>query len=196
MPPTRRSSAQTRDHILDVAADLFYWRGIHATGVDTVATEAGVAPTTLYRTFGSKDGLVAAYVELAAERYRQRWTQAVAGTESDPATRVLALFDQLVDEVDPADCRGCLFLLTVAEIPDPGHPAHAAVREVKEWTRSVLVGLATQLIDNHDDGREFGEELALLVEGVYGAVQAQRTQEPARLARRIAQRRLCSLSSQ
>ena len=32
-------------------------------GVDKIVAEAGVAPTTLYRLFGSKDELVAAYVD-------------------------------------------------------------------------------------------------------------------------------------
>ena len=64
MPSTneRRSSAQTRERVLDATHELFYWHGIHATGVDAVASAAEVAPTTLYRIFGSKDGLVAAYV--------------------------------------------------------------------------------------------------------------------------------------
>ena len=68
--PSRRTSAETRDHILEVAERLFYWDGIRATGVDTVAAEAGVAPTTLYRLFASKDDLVAAYVDRCRDRQR------------------------------------------------------------------------------------------------------------------------------
>lgn len=58
-----RSAADTREHVLEVARELFYWHGIRATGVDRIATEADVSPTTLYRLFTSKDDLVAAYVE-------------------------------------------------------------------------------------------------------------------------------------
>ena len=50
----RRSAAETREHVLGVAQKLFYWHGIRATGIDKVAAEAGVAPTTLYRLFASK----------------------------------------------------------------------------------------------------------------------------------------------
>ena len=70
-PPRRRPAAETRAHVLDVAHELFYWQGIRATGVDRVAAAAGVAPTTLYRLFACKDDLVAAYVERAAEGYRE-----------------------------------------------------------------------------------------------------------------------------
>src|SRR6266571_2463836 len=37
-----RSSAETREHVLGVAHELFYWHGIRATGVDRVAAAAGV----------------------------------------------------------------------------------------------------------------------------------------------------------
>jgi AcrR family transcriptional regulator len=61
-----RSAAQTREHVLGVAHELFYWHGIRATGVDRVAAEAAVAPTTLYRLFASKDDLIAAYIARAS----------------------------------------------------------------------------------------------------------------------------------
>ena len=69
---TRRTSAQTHDHILRVAGELFYREGIRATGIDRVASQAEVAPTTLYRLFASKDELVAAYVERCSTNYRTR----------------------------------------------------------------------------------------------------------------------------
>ena len=65
-----RSAAETRGHVLAVANELFYWHGIRATGIDRVAAEAGVAPTTLYRLFASKDELIGAYIERADRLYR------------------------------------------------------------------------------------------------------------------------------
>ena len=65
-----RSAAATREHVLAVASELFYWNGIRATGIDRVAAEAGVAPTTLYRVFASKDDLIGAYIERADRLYR------------------------------------------------------------------------------------------------------------------------------
>src|SRR6266542_3208617 len=88
-----RSSAETREHVLGVAHELFYWHGIRAIGVDRIAAEAGIAPTTLYRLFASKDDLVAAYIERADRRYREWFTAAVAAGGSDPRRQILALFD-------------------------------------------------------------------------------------------------------
>ena len=75
------------------------------------------------------------------------------------------------------NCRGCLFLLAVAEIPDPDDPAHAAVRVIKDWTRSTFTELAAALVSDPDDASVLGDELALVVDGVYGSVQTRRDQE-------------------
>ena len=52
--------------------------------------------------------------------------------------------------------------------------------------RATFVGLGQRIAPTPAAGEELGEELALLVEGVYGAVQTRRDPEPARFARRLA----------
>jgi AcrR family transcriptional regulator len=49
--------------ILDAAAGLFYAQGIHAVGVEAIAAAAHVTKKTLYDRFGSKEALIAAYLE-------------------------------------------------------------------------------------------------------------------------------------
>src|SRR3954471_16517615 len=51
------------ERILAAASTLFYERGIRAVGVDTIADAAEVTKKTLYDRFGSKDRLIAAYLE-------------------------------------------------------------------------------------------------------------------------------------
>ncbi len=139
-----RSSADTREHVLGVAHELFYWHGIRATGVDRVAAEAGVAPTTLYRLFASKDELVAAYIERADRLYRE-WFDAAAGQGTDPREAILAVFDALAEQVQPQRCRGCPFLMALAEFPDAAHPAHRAAVTMKTWVRERFGQLTAQL---------------------------------------------------
>jgi len=106
-----RSSAETREHVLGVAHELFYWHGIRATGVDRVAVAAGVAPTTLYRLFASKDDLIGAYIERADRLYRDWFDAAAAAGGPDPRRQILAVFDALDEQVQPQHCRGCPFLM-------------------------------------------------------------------------------------
>jgi AcrR family transcriptional regulator len=173
----RRSGADTREHVLEVAHELFYWRGIRATGVDAVAAEAGVAPTTLYRLFASKDDLVAAYVERASRLYREWFDAAAVGT--GPRERILAVFDALAVQVRPENCRGCPFLMALTEFPEEHVAAHRHAVAVKFWVRRRFAELGAP-----DD---LADDLALVMEGVYASVQALGVTGPARRGRRLAQ---------
>lgn len=198
-----RSSAQTREHVLAVANDLFYWHGIRATGVDRVAAEAGVAPTTLYRLFASKDHLIAAYIERAGLLYRDWFDAAAAAGGPDPRGQILAVFDALGEQVQPQHCRGCPFLMALAEFPDPRHPAHRAAVTMKTWVRDRLGQLTAQLAPQLTGGRRPGgqacagpaavspellaDQLSLVMEGVYASAQALSARGPARHARVLAE---------
>jgi AcrR family transcriptional regulator len=186
---TRRTGGETRDHILEVAHELFYWNGIRATGVDRIATEAGVAPTTLYRLFESKDGLIAAYVERAATLYKQWFTRASQAPAGRPRERILALFDALAEQTQPQRCRGCPFLMALTEFPDPELPAHAHAVATKAWVRDRLRTLTDDLAATTPvrDPAALADDLAVIVEGVYASAQGLGANGPAQRARAIAE---------
>jgi AcrR family transcriptional regulator len=175
----RRTAKETREHVLAVAHDLFYWHSIKGTGVDTIAAEAGVAPTTLYRLFASKDDLVAAYVERAGGHYRQWFLDATA--DGPAADRIRSLFDALIRQVQPEHCRGCPFLMAMAELPDASARAHALAVETKAWVREKIGELTAQL--STSDPEALADQLVLVMEGVYASVQALGVDGPARRAR-------------
>jgi AcrR family transcriptional regulator len=54
----RRQAGETRMRILDAAEALFAARGYAATTVEAIATAGGVAPDTVYASFGSKSGVL------------------------------------------------------------------------------------------------------------------------------------------
>jgi AcrR family transcriptional regulator len=196
----RRSAEQTREHVLEVAHELFYWHGIRATGVDRVAAEAGIAPTTLYRLFASKDELVAAYIERAFRLYREWFDTAAGSGGALPRDQILAVFDALAEQVQPHQCRGCPFLMALAEFPDAEHPARQVAIEMKTWVRERMGELAEQfaatapvadsvtapVADPVADPGELADHLALLMEGVYASAQALGHLGPARRARTLA----------
>jgi len=169
----RRTAAETREHILEVAHDLFYWHSIKGTGVDTVAAAAGVAPTTLYRLFASKDDLVAAYVERASLLYKGWFTAAVE------KGGLLGLFDALIEQVQPDHCRGCPFLMAMAELPDASAAAHRHAVATKRWVRERIGELAGD--------ETLADHLTLVLEGVYASVQSLGADGPARQARGLAE---------
>ncbi|MEC3974375.1 TetR/AcrR family transcriptional regulator [Amycolatopsis sp. H20-H5] len=62
----RADAEENRRRLLDVAEDLFARKGIDVTVAEIVAA-ADVGPPTLYRHFGTKDGLVKALTERRSE---------------------------------------------------------------------------------------------------------------------------------
>jgi AcrR family transcriptional regulator len=182
----RRTATETREHVLKVANDLFYWQGIHATGVDRVAADAGIAPTTLYRLFASKDDLVAAYVERAGQFANDRFTATMDAAGADPRARVLAIFDGLVGQVQPDGYRGCACLMTLAEYPDAGGAVHEQAVGAKRWIHARFTELAEAI--GAADPAALADDLILLHEGVLAATQSLDTDRLARRARVLAEK--------
>jgi AcrR family transcriptional regulator len=187
--PAQRTASETREHVLEVAHDLFYWHGIRATGVDKIAAEAGVAPTTLYRLFASKDDLVAAYVARASALYQGWFNEASEAGGADPRQRILALFDALAEQVQPDRCRGCPFLMALTEFPDASLAAHQHAVTTKSWVRGRLGELTEELSRNTQisDPGALADQLALMIEGVYASAQALGADGPAIRARELAE---------
>lgn len=182
----RRTSAETREHVLAVAHEQFYWQGIRAVGVDKIAAEAGIAPTTLYRLFASKDDLIAAYVERADHGYREWFTQATRADGRSARERILALFDALLVQIQPDSCRGCPFLMALAEYPDAEVAGHRLAVAMKTWVHARLNELTREL-GHVEDPALLADHLTLILEGAYASVQALGIDGPARQARILAE---------
>src|SRR3954462_5700898 len=73
-----------RDRVLETAATLFYQEGVRAVGVDLVVERSGVAKTSMYRHFATKDDLVVAFLEREDAEYWEDW-DSVAVKEADDA---------------------------------------------------------------------------------------------------------------
>jgi AcrR family transcriptional regulator len=156
---------RVRDRIFETACDLFYKHGIRDVGVDLIATEAGTNKMSFYRSFASKDELVAEYLEQKGREFWVWWDAIVAAHEGDARTQIEALFDAYVTTTCFEDSRGCAFANATVEIADEDHPArHVAVRQKTEMRRRFRT-LAAQVGAAKAD--ELGDALMLLMEGGY-----------------------------
>lgn len=176
----QRTAAETREHVLSVAAELFYSQGIRATGVDAVAAQAGVAPTTLYRLFPSKDDLVGAYVERSE---RDFWDH-VPQPDLEPREQILALFEAAGARCSSEQYRGCVSMMALAEFADPALPAHREAVAAKARVRKRIGDLTAKL--DVADPAELADHLTLVWEGLYASSQALGPDGPAKRARGLA----------
>lgn len=156
VPPDRRGP---RERILATACTLFYRQGIHATGVEQLAEVAGVSKRTLYKLFGSKDDLVAAYLTWMSEHAPTN-EQYLRRTDLAPGERLLALFGRPSSAVA---VRGCSIHNAAVEITDPRHPGSAVIHAHKEGFLRQLVDTAAQA--GAGDPETLGHQLFVLFEG-------------------------------
>lgn len=131
-------STPRREHLLDTAEQLFYRDGFHATGIDRIQAESGVAKTTLYKHFQSKDALILAVLERASLRVREdldTQAKALAGTG---IKRILVLFEDLHSLCEESDYNGCLFNNAAAEFMYSNPAIRALAAEHMCWMQAFL----------------------------------------------------------
>jgi AcrR family transcriptional regulator len=160
-PPKSR----VRDRIMKTASELFYRYGIHAVGVDTIATEAGTNKMSFYRNFASKDQLVAEYLRGEEREGLLWWDETLAAHTGNPRLQVESLFDVLVQNNCEEGSRGCALANAAVEITEPDHPARPVIEKYKADMRGRFRRLAREMQARNPD--ELGDSLMLLWEGAY-----------------------------
>ena len=163
------NSDELRERILQTASALFYQRGVRAVGVDLVVEEAGVAKTSLYRHFRTKDDLIAAFLGREDEVFWNNWNRFTELHKTDPVAELEAHLDWIGERVGRPNYRGCPQLNVAAEFPDTDHPARRVAVAHKQELRRRLKGIAERLRVKHPD--ELAGQLSLLINGAFVSSQ-------------------------
>ena len=149
--------------VIDAARYLFYAQGYEVT-IDAIAQRASVAKPTVYVHFGSKEGVIQAVLEAASAEFFSQLDLVLAGHAGDPVARLLAPLDLLVAGLPDPAYRGCLCVNAAATFPDPGHPAHAVLRDLDQRLLGIWAGLAAQA--GARDPEALARQLLLLFDGI------------------------------
>jgi AcrR family transcriptional regulator len=163
------NSAEVRGRILETASALFYRRGVHAVGVDLVVEEAGVAKTSLYRHFRTKDDLIAAFLRREDEDFWARWNKVAERHKADAGAELEAQLEWIAERVSRPNYRGCPQLNVAAEFPDADHPARAVATAHKKELRRRLKGIADRLQVRRPD--DLAAQLSLFINGAFVSSQ-------------------------
>jgi AcrR family transcriptional regulator len=156
---------RVRDRIFKTACDLFYRHGIRGVGVDTIATEAGTNKMSFYRSFPSKDELVAEYLRDQVREGWAWWDSIIAPHAGNPRAQVEALFDAHALRSCTSGSRGCALANAAVEIDEEDHPARRVLEEHKKELRQRFYQLAKEL--RAHEPQALGDSLLLLFEGSY-----------------------------
>lgn len=168
---------KARDRIFAVAKDMFYQRGIRAVGVETIVAAAGATKMSLYRSFPSKDDLIVAYLKERDATYWRWWNEVMDAHAGNPRAQILALVDQVAKRSMRQGYRGCPFTNAAVEFPEPDHPGREVAAENKRELRTRLRNLAAAA--GARDAKALGDQLFLMIEGIYASGQLLGVDGPA-----------------
>jgi AcrR family transcriptional regulator len=166
-PAPRESSEapDVRQRILDTASALFYERGVRAVGVDLVVADSGVAKTSLYRHFRTKDDLIVAFLEREDVEFWAQWDEVAARHAGDPAGEIEAHMRWIGKRLARANYRGCPQINVAAEFAEADHPAREVARRHMQAMRKRLAELARRLGAARPS--ELAAQLGVLVNGAF-----------------------------
>jgi AcrR family transcriptional regulator len=175
--------ASARERLLRAADELFYAEGINTVGIDRVIEHAGVAKASLYSSFGSKDGLIRAYLMQRHELRQARIARHLA-KHADPKARMLAVFDSFDELINSPTWRGCPFIAATGEAR-----TDATVNEVaaitRSYTRQCFLDEAEAL--GISEPGALADQLVLLYDGAVVSSQSRVDPDAAKRARAIAE---------
>lgn len=174
-----------RDHLVDTALNLFSRYGFHATGIDRILSESGVAKMTLYKHFKSKDELILAALRRRDELHRNWFMREVEKLAATPRERLVAVFTALENWFQSDEFSGCCFINATAEYGDKDDPIHAAAAEHKRLLRAYVRELAEAAQVKETDA--LTDQLMLLMEGAIVSAQITGEAAPAQPARAAAE---------
>jgi AcrR family transcriptional regulator len=104
-----------RERLIEAATRLFCRFGVNSVGVDSIIEAAGTAKTTLYKLFGSKDGLVEAVLDREGEAWREWFLGEIDGPGGSAQDRLARIGPALKIWFGRDDYFGCPFINAVAE---------------------------------------------------------------------------------
>lgn len=154
-----------RERVLATASDLFYREGVRAVGVDLIVERAGVAKTSLYRHFRTKDDLIAAFLEREDKDFWSDWDSVALRHAKDPAAELKAHLKWIGERIARPNYRGCPQLNVAAEFPAPDHPARLVATAHKTELRRRLKKIAEGIGVRHP--QRLASQLALVIDGAF-----------------------------
>jgi len=144
-----------RERILTTARELFYSRGISATGVDLIIEQAHIAKASLYHHFPSKELLVATYLADLRVEFESALDREVRKRGYDIAIP----FDLLEHSLANGEFFGCPFTNALTEMPT----SSPVLEEVRMY-RSRVLDFFTQAAGGD---ALLAQDLMLVYDGVF-----------------------------
>lgn len=178
--------SEKREALLDCAQRLFEVQGFHGTGVDQIAKDSGVTKRTLYKHFGSKEGLIQAVLELHHSEMMANMRAQLFSGEGDVTARLMQCFELYRDWFGQAHFSGCIFIKTMNEFTACSPLLRGIAQHSKSEVRQMIYEIALE--GGLSDPALLADQLQLLLEGSIVVAQCGEGAKVIDTARPIAER--------
>jgi len=177
-----QSADPPRDRLIAAATRLFCRYGVNSVGVDAIVEAAGTAKTTLYKAFGSKEGLVEAVLDCEGRAWREWFLGEVSGPGGPAAEQLARIGPALRHWFSRDNFYGCPFINAVAESDKQDGRMRALAVAHKTVVLDHIAELCAQA--GHSDPVRVAHELGLIIDGAIVAALVTRDASVADLAGR------------
>lgn len=138
-----KKGENTRDRILENAAELFSTKGYAAASISDIMQATGLQKGGIYNHFGSKDQLALEAFDFAYRRTSRRFLRALVGRTSAVGRlkAIVGVFQSFID--NPPFRGGCMLLNTAIEADDT-HPGlrQRARNGLDQWADTIRATIA------------------------------------------------------
>ncbi|WP_217475621.1 TetR/AcrR family transcriptional regulator [Stutzerimonas stutzeri] len=150
------------------ALRIFEAEGFRGVGIDRVIAPSGVSTRTLYKHFGSRDGLVIAVLETRHRAFMDLLQ--VSDKNADPVDN---LFDSLEAWMQTHSACGCMLLRARSEYATASEPIVSLVRQQKDEFRAEVASRVRAALGRDD--AQLATQIWLLFEGATAAASVANT---------------------
>jgi AcrR family transcriptional regulator len=183
--PATERGRQSRDRIVDAAADLVTARGVEGTGIDHVIAAAGASKSQLYHYFTDKDDLVRAVIA-------RRFDQVIAGqapllAKLDSWAAIRRWLDMFVGQTEATGHHGCPIGTLANELADRDDAARSDLAACFAAWEGYLVDGLTHMKDRGElarnaDPRRLAMAVFASLQGGLLLAKTHKDVEPLRVA--------------
>ena len=197
---TRRRRApgeRSRRRVLDRAVQLATVEGLDGLSIGRLAEATGMAKSSVYALFGSKEELQLATIDAAGTAFTAE-VVAPASASTPGRARLLALCDGFLAHVERRVLPGgCFFVATSAELGARPGPVHDRVAEFQARWRDLLTQAAREAqeqgeLSTDTDPHQLAFELGVILAGTNLAAILQDDNAPIARAAEAVRRRIGS----
>ena len=176
-----------KDHIIEIASQLFYKNGYNSTGINEIIAKADIAKATLYHHFPSKETICIAYLEKRHRAFMDSFKTYIEN-ESTGEKKMVALFDYLRDQYRAGDFYGCWAQKTLGELSPKDQEIHRTIQKHKKELLLMLGEIVGENIANVSkaETEKISGGLYLLYESAITESHLHQNDWPIHLAKSVA----------